>query len=76
MTRILESILRDENTVLTVSSVLEGEYNVNDIALSLPSIVNRNGIKRVLTLDIAEKEKEAFIDSANILKDIASKLEL
>ncbi|MFW6308694.1 MAG: L-lactate dehydrogenase [bacterium] len=74
--RILESILRDENTILTVSSVLEGEYGMEDIALSLPSIVGKQGVKKVLSLDISAEEKKDLVDSADLLKGITAKLDI
>jgi len=74
--RILESVLRDENTILTVSSVLKGEYEIEDITLSLPSIVGKSGIKKILSLEIAEQEKKELKKSANMLKNIKNDLEI
>ena len=76
VTRILESILRNENTILTVSSRLSGQYGVEDIGLSLPGIVGSSGVKKILTLNISEPEEQAFLESANILKDIKEKLDI
>lgn len=73
VTRIVESILRDENSILTVSGVLEGQYGIDDIALSVPSVVGLNGIEKVLDLKIASKELEDLQKSANLLKNIAQK---
>ncbi len=68
--RIVEAILRDEDSILTVSSLVEGLYGLNDVCLSLPTIVNAEGVKHVLEVDISESEKQALIDSGNSLKDI------
>ncbi len=76
VTRIVESILRNENTILTVSSVLDDIYGVSDIALSLPSIVGANGVKRVLPLEISQQEKNKFLNSAKLLKKVAEKLDI
>lgn len=67
--RITEAILRDENAVLTVSSMIEGLYEIQDVALSLPSIINRSGIKRVLQLPLDEEELIKLHKSAEKLKE-------
>ena len=70
LTEIVESILRDEYSVLTVSSMLDGEYGVEGVCLSLPSIVSRKGIVKKVLLSLAPEEEEAFRKSGNILKEI------
>lgn len=69
VSRIIRAILRDEDTVLTVSSLMEGYYDVTDIALSLPSLVNAGGIARVLELPLTEEEVRDFRNSGDVLKD-------
>ena len=50
-TAITQAILRDENSVMTVSSLLAGEpYGITDVCLSTPSVLNRGGIRSILTL--------------------------
>lgn len=73
--RIVEAIMRDENSILTVSSIIEGQYGLNDVCLSLPTIVNRKGIERVLTLDLAENEKELLNKSGASLKNVIDHLD-
>jgi L-lactate dehydrogenase len=72
--RIVEAILRNENSVLTVSSLLEGQYELSDVCLSLPSLVNSNGIERIMDIPINENEKELLSKSGKSLKEILSKL--
>lgn len=67
--RIARAILRDENAVLTVSSLMEGYYGVNDMSLSLPTLINSDGIKQVLELPLAGNEEKAFKESAAKLKE-------
>lgn len=74
--RIVRSILRDENSILTISSYMNGQYGVEDICLSLPTIVDSQGVEQVLSLPLNEEEETAFIESAKKLKDIADDLEL
>lgn len=71
---IVEAVLRDQNTVLTVCSPLSGQYGVDGIAISLPTIVGRNGIEEVLNLPFSETEAAAFQRSANTLKERLAQL--
>jgi L-lactate dehydrogenase len=71
---IVEAVLRDQNTVLTVCSPLQGQYGVDGIAISLPTIVGRNGIEEVLNLPISEEEAKAFQQSAQTLKERLAQL--
>lgn len=73
--RIVEAIVRDENSILTVSSLMEGNYGLRDICLSLPAIVNSNGVSRVLDLPLSQVEKDAFIKSGNSMKEIFKEIE-
>ena len=66
---VVEAILRDQHTVLTVSSPMTGQFGVTDIAVSLPTIVGRDGIEEVLNLPLSEEEIAAFRASAQTLKD-------
>lgn len=68
--RIVEAIVRDENSILTVSSLLEGQYGIDDVCLSVPTIVNRNGIDKILNVPLEEKEVSLLKKSADTLKDI------
>jgi len=76
LARIVEAILRDENAILTVSSLLHDYYGVNNICLSVPSIVNREGIRTVLKLPLNRREQESFQRSALMLKEIANSLKI
>jgi len=66
---IVEAILRNQHTVMTVSSPLSGQYGVSDIAISMPAIVGRRGVEEVLNLPLSEPELAAFQSSAQTLKD-------
>jgi L-lactate dehydrogenase len=76
LTRIVESIIRDENAVLTVSSLLKDYYGVSDICLSVPTIVNKKGIREVLELPLEDEEIKKFQKSASVLKEAAQSLKL
>ena len=65
---IVEAILGNYRSVLSVSTVMTGQYGVKDICLSLPCVVGENGIEEVLTLNISPEEEEGFRRSAEKLK--------
>jgi len=71
---IVEAILRDQHTVMTVSSPLSGEYGVDGIAISMPAIVGRRGVEEVLNLPLSEAELRAFQASVQTLKERLSQL--
>ena len=66
---IVEAVLRDQHTVMTVSSPLSGQYGVEGISISMPTIVGRGGVEEVLNLPLSELELQAFQKSAQTLKD-------
>lgn len=69
--RIVEAILGDQDTVFSVSNRMSGQYGVNEVCLSLPAVVNREGISRILTLPLSQSEEEGFVHSASLLKTLA-----
>lgn len=75
MTRITKALLGDENSVLTVSTLLCGEYGQHGIFAGVPGIINQNGVQRVLTLTLTQEEQEKFAASCRILKDSFERLE-
>ena len=76
VSRIAESIMKDEHSVLPVSVVLNGEYGISDICLSIPSIVGKTGIEKVLEIPLSAEEKDSLIKSAESIKAVAEKTEL
>jgi L-lactate dehydrogenase len=68
---IVEAILRDQNSVLTVSTLMNGELGISGICLSLPTIINRRGVDCVLAPDLSEPEEAALQQSARVLLDTA-----
>jgi len=68
LVRIVGAILRDEGAVLTVSSLVPDSMGLGSVALSLPTIVGRDGIKKILPIALSESENRALHESAEILK--------
>ena len=68
LVRIVEAILRDEKSVLSVSSTVDGAYGIHDVCLSLPSVVGRDGVERVLVPDLDDVERDALVRSADTIR--------
>ena len=69
LVRITRAIFSNENSILTVSAYLDGEYNESDLYIGVPAVINRNGIREILELDLNEKEKNLFKKSSEILRE-------
>jgi L-lactate dehydrogenase len=76
LVRIIEAIVRDENSVLTVSGVVNGRHGLNDVALSLPSVINRQGIAKILELPLSNEEEMDLKSSAQLIHEAISSLDL
>ena len=72
--RIVEAIVRDQRTVLSVSSLVHDYYDIADVCLSLPTVVCRSGVEWVLRLNLSEKEVAALQHSAQVLKETRGQL--
>jgi L-lactate dehydrogenase len=69
LVRITGAILRNQHSVLTVSTLLNGEYGIDDVCLSVPCVVSDSGIARLLENPLTSREQELLVRSAGILKD-------
>lgn len=76
LTRISEAILRNEHSILTVSMLLEGEYNINDICLSLPCVLGKTGVERIITARLSENEQTALKTSAQTLRKVLDNINI
>ena len=74
--RITGAILRNERSVLTVSTCLEGEYGLNDICLSVPCVVGEEGIERIIDARLEPQEQEQLTQSAEVLRGLFDKVTL
>lgn len=76
LARITRAVLKNEEVVLPVSALLEGQYGEEDIYIGTPAVINRNGIKDVVELSLDEHESEQFAHSAKVLRDVMNQAEL
>jgi L-lactate dehydrogenase len=74
MTKIVESIIRDENSVLTVSCFLENFHGVSNLCLSVPVIMNRSGVREIIELPLEPDEVKDFRNSATIIRGVVDSL--
>ena len=74
--RIAACIVKDERAVLPVSVVLSGQYGLEGLALSIPSIVGRNGLKEILEIPLSGEEQQALDASARQMKAAIASLAL
>lgn len=74
--RILGALLRDEHSVLTVSTLLNGEYGLHDACLSVPCMIGTNGIERVVEAPLSEKESVGLQRSAEALESVIESLSI
>ena len=74
--RIVNAIFQNENSVLTVSSKMTGEYGISDVFIGNPCVINRNGIKYTLNLSLERDETKKLRESANVLSTGYNELKL
>lgn len=68
--RICEVIIRDEKSILPVSTLLHGEYGIEDVVLSMPCVVGKDGIENMVPISMSEEEKVKLRESAKVLKQV------
>ena len=74
--RICEVIVRDEKTILPVSTMMHGEYGIEDVVLSMPCILGKDGIETKVPISLSEEEIKELQKSAKVLKEITKELNL
>lgn len=74
--RICEAIVRDEKSILPVSTLMIGEHGIVDVVLSMPCIVGKDGIETKVPLSLSDKENKELQQSAKVLKEIISALDI
>jgi L-lactate dehydrogenase len=67
--RIVEAVLRDEGAILPVSTVLDGYHGIDGVALSVPSVVDGQGVSRVIDVPFSADEEQMLHSSARALRD-------
>ena len=68
--------MKDEHAVLPISSLMQGEFGLNDICLSIPTVIGQNGVEKVVDIYLNNDENEKLQTSAKALKDVLDGLDL
>ena len=66
--RICSAIIRDEKSIMPVSTILHGAYGINDVAMSIPAIVGKNGVESLVPVSMNDAERDELNRSAAVLK--------
>lgn len=74
--RITEAILRNENSILTVSNLLTGQYGLNDIYMGIPAIVGSQGVKRALEVPLNDSENSKMLSSYKALNEVIKSINI
>jgi len=75
LVRIAGAVLRGEKSVLTVSTMLEGQFGIQDVCLSVPCIVSNNGVETIIQSRLPDDETTALENSAAILTEAIAQLD-
>ncbi|WP_435185148.1 L-lactate dehydrogenase [Halobellus sp. EA9] len=76
VTATVERILGDDDAILTVSTLVDGQHGLDGVYVSLPCVVNRGGVREVLEFDLSGNERQALDDSAAVVRESVEKLDL
>lgn len=74
--RIATAIVKNEHAVLPISSLMQGEFGLNDICLSIPTVVGSQGVEKVVDIYLNNEENEKLQESAKALKEVLNGLDL
>ncbi len=70
LTRLVAAVINDENSILTVSAYLNNQYGQDDIYIGVPAIINKNGVRELLELELNEKEQAKLDNSCKLIKEM------
>lgn len=70
-----DAVLRGRNRVMSVSTYLNGEYGLSDLAIGVPCVLGKNGVERILELELDAEAKTEFEKSGSMLKDVITKMD-
>lgn len=76
LVRIVSAIVRNEKSVLTVSTILDGEFGLSDVCLGVPAIVGEAGVERILNVELPMVEQAALERSADVLREVIAQIKV
>jgi malate dehydrogenase len=72
---MVDAVVRDRNRVMSVSTFLKGEYGVSNVSIGVPVVLGKNGVEKILELDLKPETHKQFLDSVAIVKDAIKQLQ-
>lgn len=76
LARLTKAVLRNENSILPVSTYLDGEYGYSDLFFGVPSVINRQGVSKIIELDLNNDEKTKLEKSVQVIRNSLSSINL
>ncbi|MCA9820821.1 MAG: malate dehydrogenase, partial [Nitrosarchaeum sp.] len=73
---IIESVVRDRKQVIPVATYLDGEYGYSDVTVGVPAIIGKNGVEKIIELELNEQEKKVFDSAVQSVKTAISGIEI
>lgn len=73
--RIVQAIVRNENTVVTIGAHLDGEYGASDLHIGVPALIDRSGISQIIEIDLTSEEQQQFDASVGRIRQAIDKIE-
>ena len=73
---IVESVVRDRKQVMPVATYLDGEYGHSDVTIGVPVVIGKNGVEKIIELDLNDEEKQVFEKGVESVKGAISGIEI
>ncbi len=73
---IIKAVMNDENKIIPVSTLLEGEFGETDVFCGVPAILNRNGVQDIIEVHLTPEEKKKFKNSVSVIREYIKKLNI
>ncbi|MGI9567152.1 MAG: malate dehydrogenase [Nitrosopumilus sp.] len=73
---IVESVVRDRKQVIPVATYLDGEYGYSDVTIGVPAVIGKQGVEKIIELDLDNGEKQVFEKAVKSVKDAISSVEI
>jgi malate dehydrogenase len=73
---IIESVIRDKKNIIPVATALDGEYGFSDITMGVPAVIGKNGVEKIIELELNDEEKASLQKSADSVKNAISNLNI
>lgn len=75
-TKICKTIVRDEHSIMPVSTLMNGRYDINDVYISVPALLGARGVEEIIDIPLSPIEQAKLTESANTLKSLIKELEI